>query len=64
MSEEKINDANTLDGVVDHHPDEISKRDKKIVEDVIETLREKQFSYKRDSYYGCKNFIMVSNDKR
>ena len=42
MSEEKINDANTIDSLVDHHPEEISKRDKKIVEDVIETLRENQ----------------------
>ncbi len=42
MSEEKINDANTIDGVIDHHPDEISERDKKVAEDIIETLRENQ----------------------
>ena len=42
MSEEDINDQNTIESVVDHHPDEISQRDKKIVEDIIETLRENQ----------------------
>ena len=44
MSEKEIdiNDQNTIESVVDHHPDEISKRDKKIVEDIIETLRENQ----------------------
>ena len=44
MSEKEIdiNDQNTIESVVDHHPDEISQRDKKIVEDIIETLRENQ----------------------
>ena len=44
MSEKEIdiNDQNTIESVVDHHPDEISQRDKKIAEDIIETLRENQ----------------------
>ena len=44
MSEKEIdiNDQNTIESVVDHHPDEISQIDKKIVEDIIETLRENQ----------------------
>ena len=49
MSEEDINDQNTIESVVDHHPDEISQRDKKIVEDIIETLRENQ---KKDIGWG------------
>tara|TARA_A100001011_G_scaffold365658_1_gene417534 strand:- start:1539 stop:1937 length:399 start_codon:yes stop_codon:yes gene_type:complete len=40
MSEEKINDANTIESVVDHHPDNITKENQKIAEDIIELLRE------------------------
>ena len=44
MSEKEIdiNDQNTIESVVDHHPDEISIEHQKIVEDIIETLRENQ----------------------
>ena len=42
MSEEDINDQNTIESVVDHHPDEISQRDKKIAEDILQTLKENQ----------------------
>ena len=37
-----INDQNTIEKLVDHHPDEITKEHKKIAEDIINTLRENQ----------------------
>ena len=42
MSEEDINDANKIDGVVDHHPNDITKEHQKIAEDILQTLRENQ----------------------
>ena len=42
MSEENINDANTIDGLVDHHPDDLKKEQIKVAEDIIQTLKENQ----------------------
>ena len=45
MSEKEIdiNDQNTIESVVDHHPDEISQRDKKIKWDIANWLSEPPF---------------------
>lgn len=44
MSEKEIdiNDQNTIEKGIDHHPDEITKEHQKIVQDILETLRENQ----------------------
>lgn len=42
MSEENINDANTIDRLVDHHPDDLKKEQIKVAEDIIQTLKENQ----------------------
>ena len=34
-----INDQNTIEKLVDHHPDEITKEHQKIVQDILETFR-------------------------
>ena len=40
MSEENINDANNIEGVVDHHSESLKKEQTKVAEDILETLRE------------------------
>lgn len=40
MSEKKINDANTIEPVVSHHPDDITKDQLKVAEDIIQTLKD------------------------
>jgi len=42
MSEENINDANTIDSLVDHHADDLKKEQIKVAEDIIQTLKENQ----------------------
>ena len=42
MSEEKINDANSLEFLVDHHPDDITHQHKKVAEDILQLVKENQ----------------------
>jgi len=42
MSEEKINGANTLEFLVDHHPSDITGEHKKIAEDILRQVKEDQ----------------------
>ena len=42
MSEDENNDANTIDTIVSHHNDDITKEQLKVAEDIVQTLKDNQ----------------------